>query len=55
MRRTVAKDESGTTYVEYLVLVVMFGLPIVGSLILLGLSLLEAYHRAQSVLTGPIA
>jgi Flp pilus assembly pilin Flp len=55
MRRTVAKDENGATNVEYLVLVVMFGLPVVGSLIFLGLSLLNAYHRAQVVLTGPIA
>jgi Flp pilus assembly pilin Flp len=55
MRRTVAKDESGKTYVEYLILVVLFGLPVAGSFVLLGLSLLEAYHHAQRVLTGPIA
>ena len=55
MRRTVARDEDGTTYVEYLVLVVVFGLPIAGGLLALGLQLLEAYHHAQSVLTGPIA
>jgi hypothetical protein len=55
MRRTVASDERGKTYVEYLILVVVFGLPVAGTFIFLGLHLLEAYHHAQSVLTAPIA
>jgi hypothetical protein len=55
MRRTVASDERGKTYAEYLILVVLFGLPVAGTFVLLGLKLLEAYHHAQNVLTAPIA
>jgi hypothetical protein len=55
MRRTVASDERGKTYAEYLILVVLFGLPVAGTFVLLGLHLLEAYQNAQSVLTAPIA
>jgi hypothetical protein len=55
MRRTVASDERGKAYVEYLILVVVFGLPVAGTFVFLGLKLLEAYQHAQSVLTSPIA
>jgi Flp pilus assembly pilin Flp len=55
MRRTVASDERGKAYAEYLILVVVFGLPIAGTFVFLGLKLLEAYQHAQSVLTAPIA
>lgn len=40
---------------EYLLLVTVFGLPIAGTFLYLGLQLLEAYHHAQSVLITPIA
>ena len=55
MRRTVASDERGKTYAEYLILVVLFGLPVVGTFVFLGLQMLGAYHHAQRVLTAPIA
>ena len=55
MRQTVANDEQGKAYVEYLILVVLFGLPVAGAFVLLGLQLLDAYQHAQRILTGPIA
>jgi hypothetical protein len=55
MRPKVASDEQGKAYVEYLILVVVFGLPIAGTFVLLGLQLLDAYHHAQRVLIAPIA
>ena len=42
-------------YAEYLILVVVFGLPVAGIFVSLGLSLLEAFHRVQIVLTAPVA
>jgi len=54
MRRTVANDEHGKAYVEYLILLVVFGLPVAGMFVFLGLELFEAYQHAQSVLTAPI-
>lgn len=55
MKRTVARDEQGKTYAEYLILVVVFGLPIAAAFVLLGLQLLDAFHHAQSVLASPIS
>jgi hypothetical protein len=54
MSRTVARDEQGKAYAEYLILAVVFGLPIAGTFVFLGLELLATYHHAMRVLTSPV-
>ncbi len=54
MTKKVAKDESGMAYAEYLILVVVFGLPVSAMFVSLGLTLVEAFHHAQTVLTAPV-
>ncbi len=55
MRRTVARNEQGAVYVDYLILVAIVGLPTCAALVFLGLQLLDAYQYAQRILTAPIA
>ena len=50
---TERSGEEGSVYVEYIILVGLFGLVIVGAVLALGGPLLKFYHHAQLVWAGP--
>ena len=52
--RSLATDEAGVAYVEYIVLVLLVGILVAAAIMALGIPLLEHFRMTQSLLGAPI-
>ena len=54
VRPSLAEDESGVAYVEYIVLALLIGIPVAAAILAVGTLLLEHFRMTQSFLGAPI-